>query len=101
MNLGIAAVLAYGILAIVGGIFGYVQSQSKVSIISGSISGVLLIGAAIIQLLGQSWGRYLGIAIASALIVVFVLRLVKTQKFMPAGLMIIAGVVTVAAAVLL
>ncbi len=100
MNLGIAALVAYGVLAIVGGVLGYVKSQSKASIISGSISGTLLIGAAVVQLLGQDWGKYLGIAIAAALIVVFAVRLIKTRKFMPAGLMIIAGVATVGAGLL-
>ena len=33
MNLGIIAAIAYGILAIVGGIIGYVQAQSKPSLI--------------------------------------------------------------------
>jgi uncharacterized membrane protein (UPF0136 family) len=39
-------------------------------------------------------------AIASALIIVFVIRLVKTRKFMPAGIMIIAGVATLGAVLL-
>jgi uncharacterized membrane protein (UPF0136 family) len=100
MNIGIIAAIAYGILAIGGGIMGYAKSQSKASIISGSISGLLLIAAGVFQLMGQSWGQYLGIAIATVLIVVFIVRLVKTRKFMPAGLMIAAGLASLAAMVM-
>jgi uncharacterized membrane protein (UPF0136 family) len=97
MNVNIVATIAYGILAIAGGIFGYVKSQSKASIISGSISGVALLGAAALQWQGQAWARFLGLAIAALLILVFAVRLAKTRKFMPAGVMIAAGVATVIA----
>ena len=100
MNLSIVAAIAYGVLSIVGGIFGYVKSQSKASIISGSISGALLIAAGIAQLQGFTWGQTAGVAIAGLLVVVFIVRLVKTKKFMPAGLMIIAGLVALAAMLL-
>ncbi|MFN5264646.1 MAG: TMEM14 family protein, partial [Pseudanabaena sp.] len=33
------ALLVYGVIAIIGGIIGFTKSQSKASIISGSISG--------------------------------------------------------------
>jgi len=100
MNLGIIATIAYGVLAIGGGIMGYVKSQSQASLISGIISGVLLLGASGLQLIGQDWGRYLGMAIAATLVIVFVIRLIKTRKFMPAGLMIMAGVATLSAVLL-
>ena len=94
MNLGIIAALAYGILAIVGGIIVYVQVSSKASLISGSISGLLLIFAGVIQLGGQAWGLILAIVITALLVIVFAIRLAKTRKFMPAGLMAILGLVT-------
>jgi uncharacterized membrane protein (UPF0136 family) len=91
MNLAIVAAIAYGILSIVGGIIGYAQAQSKASLISGSISGALLILGGILALIGASWGLWLAAIVTLALIIVFVVRLSKTRKFMPAGLMIIAG----------
>ncbi|MBO3458175.1 hypothetical protein G7B40_017585 [Aetokthonos hydrillicola Thurmond2011] len=93
MTLGIVAALAYGILAIVGGVIGYKQASSLVSLISGSITGLLLLVAAIIQIQGQSWGLSLAVIITSVLVVFFAFRLAKTRKFMPAGLMTILGVV--------
>ncbi len=94
MNAGIVAIISYGVLAIGGGIMGYVKSQSQASLISGIVSGVLLLIAGGVQLAGQDWGKFLGIAIAAALVMLFIIRLVKTKKFMPAGLMIMAGIAT-------
>jgi uncharacterized membrane protein (UPF0136 family) len=91
MNLGIIAALAYGILAIVGGIIGYVQASSKVSLISGGISGLLLVLSAYWQFQGQPWALILAAVVTAVLVIVFALRLAKTRKFMPAGLMIILG----------
>jgi uncharacterized membrane protein (UPF0136 family) len=91
MNLSIIAAFAYGMLAIAGGIIGYIQATSKVSLISGSISGLLLILAAYFQLQGQTWGAILAVLVTAVLVVVFAVRLVKTRKFMPTGLMTILG----------
>ncbi|MGF2039858.1 MAG: TMEM14 family protein [Nostoc sp. CmiVER01] len=93
MNLSIIAAFAYGILAIAGGIIGYIQARSKVSLLSGSISGLLLVLAAFFQLQGQSWGSILAVVVTGVLVVVFAVRLAKTRKFMPAGLMTILGMV--------
>lgn len=96
MNLGIVAAFGYGILSLVGGIIGYIQAKSKVSLLSGGISGLLLIFSAYCQLQGQTWGLTLASVITGILVVFFALRLAKTRKFMPAGLMIIFGMLTLA-----
>jgi uncharacterized membrane protein (UPF0136 family) len=96
MNLSIIAAFAYGILAIAGGIIGYIQARSRVSLFSGSISGLLLILAAYFQLQGQTWGSILAVLVTGVLVVVFAFRLAKTRKFMPAGLMTILGVLALA-----
>ena len=92
--IGIITAIAYGVLAVVGGIIGYVQAQSKVSLISGSISGLLLIVAGVMQLQGQVAGLTLATVITSVLVVVFAIRLIKTRKFMPAGLMSLLNLVS-------
>ncbi|MBF2036696.1 MAG: hypothetical protein IGR92_14780 [Leptolyngbyaceae cyanobacterium T60_A2020_046] len=88
--------LMYGVLAIMGGAIGYQQARSKVSLISGSASGALLLVAAVGLLQNQGWGLVLAIAVTVLLIIVFVGRLIKTRKLMPAGLMIVVGVATLA-----
>lgn len=87
----IIAASLYGILSIIGGIIGYKSAGSKVSLISGVISGLLLLIAAYLQLQGQAWGLILSLIITSILVVVFAVRLGKTRKFMPAGLMVFLG----------
>ncbi|WP_413165118.1 TMEM14 family protein [Capilliphycus salinus ALCB114379] len=91
MNIGIVAAIAYGLLALVGGILGYTKGNSKISLISGGICGILLIGGGVLQWQGIPWGLILATAISILLVVVFIVRLIKTRKLMPALLMIVAG----------
>jgi uncharacterized membrane protein (UPF0136 family) len=93
MTFGTIAAIAYALLAIVGGIMGYVQVQSKASLISGIGSGLVLLAGGIAQLQGLAWGLPLSLAVTALLIVVFIMRWFKTRKLMPAGLMIAAGIV--------
>ena len=91
-SLGSIASISYGALSLVGGVIGYVQAKSKVSLILGIIFGVLLIVAGLWQLQNRTWGLLLGIFLSADLVAVFAVRLWKTQKFMPAGLMLVAGI---------
>ena len=94
MNLiAISATIAYGLLAGVGGIWGYVKSRSRPSLISGCLSGVLLLLSAVMQIQGASLGLLMSRIIVLLLLVVFGIRLIKTAKFMPSGIMLIAGVI--------
>ncbi|MGF1515303.1 MAG: TMEM14 family protein [Elainellaceae cyanobacterium] len=92
MTVGILAVIAYGILAIVGGVLGYKKAGSRPSLISGVVSGLLLILGGVLYLAGVLWGEILAAIVTAVLVVVFAVRLVKTRRFMPAGLMLAAGV---------
>lgn len=94
MNLAVLATIIYGLLSGLGGIWGYLKSKSKPSLISGCISGVLLLLCAIMQIQGYSFGLVMSQIIVALLIVVFAVRLIKTQKFMPAGIMLSTGIVT-------
>ncbi|MGB8691029.1 MAG: TMEM14 family protein, partial [Microcoleus sp.] len=96
-NLGTTAAIGYGILTLIGGIMGYVKAKSQASLISGLVSGSLLIFAGTAQLMGQSWGLILAAVISAALVIVFIVRLVKTRKFMPAGLLILASLASLGA----
>ena len=94
MNLAILATIAYGLLSGLGGIWGYIKSRSKPSLISGCLSAILLLIAAFIQSQGNSLGLLISRIVVLALVVVFTIRLVKTGKFMPSGIMLIAGIIT-------
>jgi uncharacterized membrane protein (UPF0136 family) len=92
MTIGIIGAIAYGLLALVGGIIGYQKARSQMSLISGAVSGILLILGGILASTGINGGLVLSAIVSAILIGVFVVRLIKTRTFMPAGLMIIAGV---------
>jgi len=92
MNAGVIAAIAYGVLAIVGGVMGYVQARSKISLLAGCGCGALLLISAVLQLQGQSWGLMLAVVVTVILLLAFMMRWLKTRKFMPAGLMLILGV---------
>ncbi|MGV2826430.1 TMEM14 family protein [Myxosarcina sp. GI1(2024)] len=96
MNLTVFAATAYGAIVLCGGIIGYVRAKSKASLVSGCLSGILLIIAAWLQLQNLAVGLILARIITLLLMVVFVIRLVKTKKFMPAGIMLITGAITLA-----
>ena len=91
---GAVSTLIYGLLSIGGGIMGYRQAGSKVSLISGSVSGLLLLLGAGLMFQGSTVGLRLAQIVVTVLIVVFLSRLIKTRKLMPAGLMVIVGVAT-------
>lgn len=95
MSPGLIFALIYGVLSIVGGIIGYRQAGSKVSLISGIISGLLLLLGVV--LMPGAAGFWLARMVSLVLVIVFVTRLIKTKKFMPAGLMVIVGIATLIA----
>ena len=73
---------------------GYLKSQSKVSLISGGVSGVLLLILAGMMHAGISWAHLIAVGIISVLIIVFIVRWFKTKKLIPALPMIFFGVVS-------
>lgn len=72
---------------------GYLKSQSKVSLISGGVSGLLLLILAGMLNSGISWAIPMAAVIIALLVVVFIVRWLKTKKLIPAMPMIFFGVV--------
>lgn len=79
----------YIVLLLVGGLIGFLKAGSKVSLITSAVAAALLILTAIPGLFGTGLARGLADAIMAALLVVFAIRLGKTKKFMPSGLMFV------------
>ena len=94
MSTALIIALIYGILAMVGGIIGYLKSASKPSLISGIISGLLILIGVFRAARGVASGLWVVKIVTLLLVIVFIIRLVKTKKFMPAGLMVMGGVAT-------
>lgn len=80
----------YIVLLVVGGLIGFLKAKSKVSLIMSIVFGALLSLCAA-RVIFQP---YVADIILAALLVVFGMRLAKTKKFMPAGMMLIITVVT-------
>ncbi|PSN20222.1 hypothetical protein C7271_03295 [filamentous cyanobacterium CCP5] len=91
MITGIIAAFTYGALAIAGGLIGYFQARSLVSLVSGTLSGGLLLLGGWLWSQGNPAGAGLAIGVTAALVVVFIRRWMQTQKAMPALAMIATG----------
>jgi uncharacterized membrane protein (UPF0136 family) len=86
----------YIVLLLVGGLIGFLKAGSKVSLISSAVFAVLLILTAIPGFLDAAFARKLATLILAALLIVFAVRLGKTKKFMPSGLMLVITIVALA-----
>lgn len=85
--------IIFGVLTIVGGIIGYVSKGSVPSIIAGSISGLLLIGGALLLPNQVAAGLALDLIVSLLLAGQFVPKFIQTGKAMPAGMMSILSVI--------
>jgi uncharacterized membrane protein (UPF0136 family) len=82
----------YIILLVIGGLIGFLKGKSKVSLImSVSFAAALSLCAA-----GIIFQRYVADILLATLLVVFAMRLVKTKKFMPAGMMLVITIIALA-----
>jgi uncharacterized membrane protein (UPF0136 family) len=79
----------YIILLLIGGVIGFLKAGSKVSLITSSIAAALLILATLPGVLTVAARRNLADVIMAVLLVVFAIRLAKTKKFMPSGMLLV------------
>src|SRR6266516_1092450 len=82
----------YIILLIIGGLIGFLKAKSKVSLIMSAVFAAALSLCAA----GIIFQPYVADILLAALLVVFAMRLVKTKKFMPAGMMLLITLVALA-----
>jgi uncharacterized membrane protein (UPF0136 family) len=91
MNSPADAVLwVYILLLLAGGLFGFYKAGSKVSLVTSLVSATVLALCAL-RIVFQP---PTAVVVLAALLVVFGIRLAKTKKFMPSGLLL--GVTAVA-----
>jgi uncharacterized membrane protein (UPF0136 family) len=79
----------YIVLLLVGGLIGFLKAGSKVSLITSAVAAAALILTAIPGPIDAHVASRLADGIMAALLVVFAIRLTKTKKFMPSGLMLV------------
>jgi uncharacterized membrane protein (UPF0136 family) len=82
----------YIVLLVIGGLIGFLKAKSRVSLImSVTFAALLSLCAA-----GIVFQYYVADILLAALLIVFAIRLTKTKKFMPSGLMLILTLVALA-----
>ncbi len=92
--------LVFGLLTIAGGVLGYVKAGSTASIIAGSISGILLIVAALLLPTHAVVGLALGIVVSLLLAGKFLPGFFKSGKMMPDGMMAVLSAIAIVFGVL-
>lgn len=83
------AVLGLSVLMLVGGVMGFVKAKSKPSLIAGVVSSVLLAATYAYGMSSPQQGLIASFVVTLFLDVVFAMRLAKTKKFMPSGMLLI------------
>ena len=79
--------LFYGLLALVGGIIGFIKAGSMASLIAGSISGILIIVSTLAYIRGRVAGYYALLTIAVLVGGWFLKGYLTTGKVFPAAVM--------------
>lgn len=93
--------LVYALLLIVGGVIGFAKAGSRASLIAGVASGFAALLAAFLTTRSAGLGLGTGAAVAILLAGFFGYRsLVKTKKFMPAGMLAVVSLLVAVLAVL-
>jgi uncharacterized membrane protein (UPF0136 family) len=91
--------IIFGLLTIAGGVMGYLRAGSTISLIAGSISGVLLLVAAFLLPSHAVAGLALGGIVSLLLIGYFLPAFFRSGKMMPAGMMSILSILGIVFAI--
>ncbi len=79
----------YILLLLIGGLIGFLKAKSQISLITSVAAAAVLALCAIPGILAPTFAQNLTAVIMVVLLVVFAMRLAKTKKFMPSGLMLV------------
>jgi uncharacterized membrane protein (UPF0136 family) len=86
----------YIVLLLTGGLIGFLKAGSKVSLITSAVFAAVLVLTAVPGFLDAAFAQKLATVIMAALLIVFAVRLGKTRKFMPSGLMLVVTILALA-----
>ncbi len=86
----------YILLLLIGGLFGFFKGKSKISLVTSVVFAVLLILTTLRGIFDPAFANILANVVLLVLLVVFTLRLAKTKKFMPSGMMLALTILALA-----
>ena len=95
-NFDVKVLWIYIVLLFVGGLIGFFKARSKVSLITSAVFAALLILTTLRSVFQPGFAIALANLTLVALLLVFTVRLAKTKKFMPSGLILAATVAVLA-----
>lgn len=97
MKCPVLIVFVYGLLILAGGMFGYIKANSMPSLFMGSGFAFLLIASAFTMSKNYKYGILCALILSALLTLFFSYRFIKTESFMPSGLMSILSLLVVIA----
>jgi len=96
MQLTAIIMWVFGALVFAGGVMGWAKARSVPSLLSGVGFGVALVGSGLMLWREMAQSLPVAAGLTSVLLVVMAIRLVKTKKFMPAGLTVALSLIVLA-----
>ncbi|MCP5510210.1 MAG: TMEM14 family protein [Chlamydiales bacterium] len=88
-------IILFGLLVGLGGLIGYIQANSMVSLVMGFGFGVALIVSGCVMVAGKLWGQNTALVLSISLAVFFGLRFLSSKKVMPAGLILVLSLIAI------
>lgn len=86
----------YIVLLVLGGLLGFLKAKSKVSLVTSLVFGALLALTTVPKLFQPESARIMATLVMAVLMLVFTVRLGKTKKFMPSGVILMITIVAFA-----
>jgi uncharacterized membrane protein (UPF0136 family) len=92
--------LLFALLTIVGGVMGYLKAKSLISLISGSISGAILIVASFLLPARPILAGVIALCVSVLLAGKFVPDFIHKKAFVPGGLMALLSLASIVVTIL-
>jgi len=92
-----AVFVVYAVLLFIDAGVSYRRTGAKPSLVSGIVSGTLLVVAAVLIPLGVPIAASMGLGVMLAMMGVFASRYLSTKAFFPTGVMLLASVLALGA----
>jgi len=89
-TIAVGVVAGYGVLSLVGGVIGYVKAKSRASLIAGGVSGLVLIGSAVLATTQPVAGFILASVVSVALVARFA-KSAAAKRVNPIAVVMIGG----------